>query len=193
MRTKHQKHAQKTKHERTPEETIARKKKVLKQAKTDIVIKILLFVISVVVTFTVFLGVTTAETDDMYPAIRQGDVIIYSRIGDPMNSEVVLYEADGKQRIGRVQAEAGALINKTKGNLLTINGNIQPIQERAGLFFETQTKDRTGLKLPSTVPNGAYLVLGDKREGATDSRDLGYIQNEQIKGKVFTILRRRAL
>ena len=192
---KKSKKGQAAKKELTPEETIAKKKKILRKLKEDIVIKLLLTAGAIFVTFTFIFGVTVVETDDMYPAIRQGDVAIYFRLGKDslMNSDVVMYEAGSKTRIGRIEACPGSVINRTNGGKLTIDGNMQPIQKRSGLYYETETSKYDKLEYPSTVPSGSYLILGDKRSEAVDSRQLGYIQKTEIKGKVFTILRRRAL
>lgn len=179
--------------EYTPEETIARKKKLLKRIIGDTIFKVIFIVAIFVAAFTFVFGITTVETDDMYPAVRQGDVAIYFRLGELMNSDVVLYEAGDKTRIGRVQAIEGAEINKTEGHKLSIDGNIQPVQERAGMYYETKVSKYDMLEYPSVVPSGAYLVLGDKRSEAVDSRSLGYIEKTDIKGKVFTIIRRRGL
>lgn len=179
--------------EYTPEETIARKKKLLKRIIGDTIFKVVFIVAIFVAAFMFVFGIATVETDDMYPAVRQGDVAIYFRLGELMNNDVVLYEAGDKTRIGRIQATDGAEINKTEGNKLSIDGNIQPVQERSGLYYETEVSKYDMLEYPSVVPQGAYLVLGDKRSDAIDSRSLGYIEKTNIKGKVFTIIRRRGL
>ena len=37
------------------------------------------------------------------------------------------------------------------------------------------------------VPKGKYLMLGDNRENSSDSRDWGFVNREDIKGKAFII------
>jgi signal peptidase I len=37
------------------------------------------------------------------------------------------------------------------------------------------------------IPAGKYLVLGDNRENSSDSRDWGFVDREDIKGKAFLI------
>lgn len=176
-----------------PEETIRRKKKLIRQVRTDIIVKTAAFIASFFVTFTFIFGVTLAPGNDMFPAVHEGDVILYYRLGGLINSDIVIYEAEGETHIGRVQACSGSRIDQTEGNLLKINGNIQPVQKRAGLYDKTYTRENGKLIFPSTVPEKHYLILGDCRESAKDSRDYGYIGRGQIKGKVFTIVRRRPL
>lgn len=192
---RHNKEKSKQKENLSPDEIIKKKKKRLKVLQQEIIIKIILLVGVCFVAFNFIFGITVVETDDMYPAVREGDVAIFFRLGKEnlMNSDVVIYSAGTKQRIGRIEGCSGIALNKTKSGELTIDGNLQPIQKRAGLYYKTKVDKYGKLKLPSSIQNGQYLILGDKREEATDSRELGLINASDIKGKVFTILRRRAL
>jgi len=74
-----------------------------------------------------------------------------------------------------------------------INGNMQPVQKRAGLYYRTYINEGGKLQIPDVVPEDKYLILGDKRDTARDSREYGFIPRKEIKGKVFTIIRRRPL
>ena len=105
----------------------------------------------------------------------------------------VIYEADGKDYFGRVEATVGMKVSATEGGQLTIDGRMQPIQPRAGIYAETMTRNKNRIKYPSVVPGDSYLILGDDREQAVDSRDLGYITRKNIKGRIITFLRRREL
>ena len=177
----------------TTEENIERKKKLIRQIKCDLIIKIAGFAIVLFVTFTFIFGITLAPTNDMFPAIHEGDMLIYFRLGRLDNKEIALYETEDGMNLGRVQAVQGERIDRTEGNQLTINGNIQPIQERSGLYYETYVDPDSRLRTPSAVPEESYLILGDERLYATDSRAYGYIQRDKVKGKIFTIIRRRPL
>lgn len=151
------------------------------------------FAIFVMIVFTFVLGVKTVETTDMYPAVRAGDTVFYYRLGNISNQDIVLYEKDGQIRTGRVAATEGTPVNRTEGGLLMINGNIQPKSERSGIFYKTEIRRNGKLKYPSRVPKGYYLILGDNRKDATDSRAFGYVSRDEIKGKLFTIMRRTIL
>ncbi|MBQ9015000.1 MAG: signal peptidase I [Firmicutes bacterium] len=170
-----------------------RRQKLIRQIKKDIFIKLFVFAAGFFVTFTFIFGVALAPTNDMFPAIHEGDVILYFRPGGLAGSDIAYYEAEGAANIGRVQAAEGVRVDQTEGGLLRINGNIQPIQERAGLYYKTYIREGGRLEYPSAVPAGCYLILGDERGCAKDSRDYGYIPREDIKGKIFTIIRRRPL
>lgn len=175
------------------ERNIQRKTLLIGQIKKDIFIKLFAFAAAMVILFTFVFGVTKATTNDMFPAIHEGDVVVYFRLGQLTGTDVAVYETDTGPNIGRVQAMPGSEVNKTEGGLLTIDGNIQPQQKRAGLYYETEIREKGRLEYPSRVPQDSYLILGDEREHANDSRTYGYIPKEKIKGKVFTIIRRRPL
>lgn len=172
---------------------IKRKPILIKKLKQDAIIKVVVFAAAFFITFTFIFGVTRAETNDMYPAIHEGDVILYFRLGNFINSDVVVYETKDGRNVGRITGTAGTEVGRTNAGLLTINGNLQPVQIDSGIGYETKLKNGGALPIPSTAGPDQYLILGDDRMHARDSRDYGYIAKEDIKGKVFTIMRRRPL
>lgn len=177
--------------EKKLEADIKRKTRLIKQLRHDVIIKITLSAAVLFITFSYVFGIMLAPTNDMFPAVHEGDLIIFYRLGRIINTDVVIYEApDGSTQIGRVEGTQGETVGKTEGGLLTVNGNIQPVQKRSGLYDETYVgkKDISG-----EIDQQEYLVLGDRRETAEDSRTFGLIPRRAVKGKVFTIVRRRPL
>lgn len=170
---------------------IERKKRLIKQLRHDAVIKVAGSAAVLFITFNFVFGITLAPTNDMFPAIHEGDLIVYYRPGRIINTDVVIYEAPGGSlQIGRVEGTQAEAVGKTDGGLLTINGNIQPVQKRSGLYDETYAGEKD---ISGEIGIGEFLILGDSRETATDSRTFGLIRRKAIKGKAFTIVRRRPL
>lgn len=170
---------------------IKRKKRLIKQLRQDAVVKVAGFVAAMLITFNFIFGITLAPTNDMFPAVHEGDLIIYYRPGKIINTDVVIYEdPEGELQIGRVEGTTGETVGRTEGGLLTINGNIQPVQKRSGLYDETYAGDKD---IGGGIGDGEYLILGDSRETAMDSRSFGLVPRKAIKGKAFTIIRRRPL
>lgn len=176
--------------ERSLDAGIKRKTRLIKQLMHDAVIKIAVAAVSVCITFSYVFGITLAPTNDMFPAVHEGDLLIFYRPGRIINTDVVIYETDAGRQIGRVEATQGETVGVTEGGLLTVNGNIQPVQKRSGLYDETYAGKKN---ISGEIGQGEYLILGDRRETAEDSRTFGPIPRKAIKGKVFTIIRRRPL
>ena len=170
---------------------IKRKTRLIKQLKHDVIIKAVVSAAALSITFSFIFGIVLAPTNDMFPAVHEGDLIIFYRPGRIINTDVVIYETpDGTYQIGRVEGTQGETVGKTDGGLLTVNGNIQPVQKRSGLYDETYAGEKD---ISGEISKEEYLILGDRRETAEDSRAFGLIPRKAIKGKVFTIVRRRPL
>ena len=170
---------------------IKRKTRLVKQLKHDALVKTAGFLAGIFITLSFIFGIAPAPTNDMFPAVHEGDLIIFFRPGRVINTDVVLYDVPGDgMQIGRIEGTQGETVGKTDGGMLTVNGNIQPVQKRSGLYDETYAGDKN---ISGEIGPGEYLILGDKRETAQDSRAFGLIPRKAIKGKVFTIVRRRPL
>ena len=152
--------------------------------------KVIIIAALVFVLFSLVFGFTTIKGEDMAPALRDGDIVLYFRLGKSYNpSDLLIYEKDGEKHAGRVIANAGTSLGKTEKGLLLINGRIHPPQKRTGLFYETYARKK--LKYPITLGSDEYFVLGDRRDDAKDSRDYGPIHKDEIKGKVFSVIRKK--
>lgn len=173
------------------DEDIKRKTRLVRQLRHDVIIKTAGFIAAAVICFTFIFGAAFVPDNDMFPAVHEGDMIIFFRPGRIVNTDVVIYEApDGGLHTGRVEGTAGETVGRTESGLLTINGNIQPVQKRSGLYDDTYAGERD---IYGEIGSGEFLILGDSRETASDSRTFGLIGRRAVKGKVFTIIRRRPL
>jgi len=87
-----------------------------------------------------------------------------------------------------VNATAGDTVDITE-NGLVINGGLQ--QER-DIYRKTE-RYAGGIGFPVTLKEGQVFVMGDARDGVTDSRIYGPVNVRDTLGKVITIVRRRNL
>ena len=126
------------------EANIQRKTRLIKQIKHDLIIKIVGFFLILFITFTFIFGVTLAPSNDMFPAIHEGDLLIYFRLGRMDNKEIALYKTPTGTNIGRIQALEGSEIGITDGGLLTQTEVYQ--QEKQTVQSDEQTGiQHTGL------------------------------------------------
>lgn len=169
-------------------EEIAEKKRIVKSVWKEILIRAGTFALTFWIVFTFVFGIWIADGNDMAPAIREGDLVVYYRCGNFTNRDSVVYEADGNVYLGRIAGCEGAVIGKTEDHRLTVDGRIQPVQPGMGIYSETPAGD---LKERITVEPGRFFILGDCREESTDSRCFGTVGKDQIRGKVFLLWRRR--
>lgn len=138
--------------------------------------------------FTQVFFVAQTSGNDMFPAVKDGDLLIGYRLQKTyLKDDVVVYEADGKLRTGRILGRESDVITMDDSGTLLVNGTVQGGE----ILFPTYAKE--GIEYPYTVPEGCVFVLGDYRTQAEDSRDFGCISLENVKAKVITILRRRGI
>jgi len=122
---------------------------------------------------TVLLGVvllvTQAEGQDMFPAVKDGDLLIAYRLQRRWaQDDLVLYRQEGD-------------------GTLRVNGTLH-----AGEVLYP-TYPAGGVTYPYTVPEGCLFILNDYRTHGRDSRHFGAVPQQDAAGKVITLLRRRGL
>ena len=144
--------------------------------------------------FTYCFLITQCHGQDMFPAMKDGDLCVVFRVqtqklfGEKIVADdIIAYRTDGKRAFGRVVAVAGDVVMLSDSGSLMVNG----VTEGGDIVFPTYA--RGDLEYPYRVPEGCVFVLGDYRVNTTDSRILGPIPLESVEGKLITILRRREL
>jgi signal peptidase I len=134
-------------------------------------------------------ALTQMKGEDMYPRLRDGDLIVAYRLErDLVQDDVVLFEKNGYQHVGRIVAQGGDVVDLTEDGSLVINGNVQEEE----IFYITEPAAGS-LSYPYTVPEDSYFILCDFRTNGVDSRYFGAVTREEIVGKVISILRTRTI
>lgn len=132
--------------------------------------------------------ITQVSGNDMFPAVKDGDLVIGFRLQqDYAKGDVVVYTAGGKTRFGRIAARETDVVTLDDSGTLLVNGTAQSGE----ILYPSYAKE--GLEYPYRVPEGQVFILGDYRTQTEDSRDFGAVPMENVKAKVITILRRRGL
>lgn len=150
--------------------------------------RILFLVVVVWLLLTQVFLIARSQGNDMFPSVKDGDVILTFRIQRTyLKNDVVSYQHDGKRHIGRIIADSGDVVTLDETGSLRVNGTVQVGE----ILYPTYAKD--GIEYPYRVPQDFVFILGDNRPQAIDSRDFGAIPKIQVEGKLITLIRRRGL
>ena len=130
-------------------------------------------------------------TESMVPTLGVGDRVLVNkfvyRFTEPTREDIVIFNADegNTQRtlIKRVIGLPGDKIELRHGNLF-LNG-----QRQREPYVVNKPCVRGSPKTcsygPVTVPKGRYFVMGDNRANSADSRFIGPIPGDDLKGEAF--------
>ncbi|MBQ9318115.1 MAG: signal peptidase I [Bacilli bacterium] len=145
-----------------------------------------LVIITVVVVIRTFIATPVrVDGSSMVPTLKNNDILILNKLArNYKRFDIVVVRAHGAKLVKRIIGLPGESI-EYKNNKLYINGKV----------VEDVTPEKTddfsleklyGMK---KIPAGYYFVMGDNRDGSSDSRDyrIGLIKKDDIIGK--TIIR----
>ena len=141
-----------------------------------------------VVVCAFFVRLSGVQGTSMYPTLDNGDQLLLLSFGynEPERGDIVVLMADDfmdKPLVKRVIGIGGDVIDMDPSGTVTVNGEA---------LYEPYINDLNGqdmylgdIQFPLTVPDGQVFVMGDNRNGSSDSRkaEVGTIPYEKIVGK----------
>lgn len=141
-----------------------------------------------------FFSSYVVEGSSMTPTLQDGNLLVINKIGYQYGElerfDVIVFHANEKEDyVKRIIGLPGDKISYQEGNLY-INGTqvdepfLNTYKEAfAGEQFteDFTLKEKTGEEV---VPAGKLFVIGDNRLGSYDSRHFGFIDIDQVVGKV---------
>jgi signal peptidase I len=146
---------------------------------------------------------TRVYGDSMAPTVRDGDALFVDRLGlrgrAPQRGDIVLASDGGATLIKRVVAVPGDVIeidgSGPRPLVLLEPDGMGPWQRldepyvgsawtRPDFCCDGSGVDSGQAPEPLRLPPGRYFLLGDNRDGSTDSRRLGLFTASQITGRV---------
>ena len=153
-----------------------------------LVAKVSAIVLVTVLLFTFVYGAVRYQEPYMSPAIKDGDLVIFYRFAKRtyMPRDLVVVKSGGKKEVRRIIASGGDVVDITD-NGLVINGALQQEPDIRSPTY----RYNEGIEFPLTVPYREFFVLADERQGASDSRIYGTVRQDDLAGKVMTVIRRR--
>ena len=164
-----------------------RKRKSTLRLFIELCVKLTVIAASVWVLLTFIVSLNIHYGNNMFPSIKDGDLVVGYRLQRPYLNGAVVYELDGKVCIGRVVGMAGNEIDIAENGAITVNG-IAPAEE---VFYPTYPAEGSPIDFPVTVEEGRVFILNDFRSDTNDSRTFGTVDLEDVIGSVLLIIRRR--
>ncbi len=147
-----------------------------------------------VVVFTFFVRLIGVDGTSMYPTLQDRSIMLVSNLGyTPEKGDIVVLRKEGfysdQPIVKRVIATGGDTIDidPVTGDVI-VNGEVL---DEPYISEKINTLERMGdLTYPQTVPEGCIYVLGDNRNGSTDSRwsSLGMVDERYVLGHVLSVV-----
>lgn len=136
---------------------------------------------------TFIFATSVVEGDSMYPALEDGERIIFNKliymINEPMRGDIVIIQQPDKNYVKRIIGLPNETI-EMRNHTLYINGVEQPSS-----FVHEYNMLLTGSFGPVKIPENSYFVMGDNRAISKDSRNgLGFIERSEIVGRSEVII-----
>lgn len=126
----------------------------------------------------------------MYPNFKDGDYIITDklsyRFNPPVRGDIVVFKnpRDKSQDfIKRIIGLPNDKVRVENGHVYLNGKQLKEPYLKPEIVTNPQSFIREGDEI--TVPEGKLLVFGDNRPNSSDSREWGFITNDEIIGKVF--------
>ena len=158
-----------------------------KREAVSFLIKLLILLLVLGILFGVVYGLTPMKNEDMSPVIHAGDIMLYFRLEKNINNgDVLVIRKEGKKYTGRVVARENDTVEITEEGELKVNGSL--VMEN-NIYYKTP-KYEDYVRYPLKLEDNQYFILGDYREGARDSRYFGAVNENEIDGKIITVIRR---
>lgn len=144
--------------------------------------------VAIGLTFNLFIGFTSVNGLSMYPTLEHKDFLAMNKIAknNIENGNIIVFDTtpDAKYRdkvyyIKRVIATEGDHIVIRDGKVIVNDVELKETYTDGSL---------TEGEVDMTIPKGKYFVLGDNRDGSSDSRVFGLVSHDDIVGKVINRL-----
>ena len=152
--------------------------------------KLVAAVIAVFVVSSYLLGFYRIDGNRMFPALKDGDLVVTNRRSTGNIGDIISYRAkDGSTQFGRLIAMGGQEVDFPDDGGYTVDG--KAITDDS--MYETGVEPAYSKLFPVQVPEGSCFVLNDLRSDMSDSRMAGCVSCSDIKGRVIFVLRRRSI
>lgn len=159
-------------------------------------LQMLTFVLVAVVLVFTFLGMVIGVSGtSMYPTLHHQDIMVIQRIGyTPAQGDVVVLRKDSfleEAIVKRVIAVEGQEVEIDYDNNTVYVDGVALDEPYINQEDEDVMVERSGMVYREfTVPEGCIFVMGDNRNGSTDSRyaELGMVDTSYVLGRSLGVV-----
>lgn len=143
----------------------------------------------VTVAFLVFFRTIAVDGESMIQTLQDKDRLIISAFADPEPGDIVV--TCQPSYISYIESTLVKRVIATEGQTVDIDfekGIVYVDGEALDEpYTNTPTNREEGMPFPIVVPEGHIFVMGDNRNGSSDSRDIriGTIRTEYVLGKAL--------
>lgn len=171
------------------------KKRFLQEISKELGITFLIVFLSLFILSNIVFALPKNEGYGMREALNDGDRVYVDRLGKPKRFSLIYFkQPDGNgTSIRRVIGLPGERVRYHNDELyiddrLVVERFLQKKLVQAKLADQVITEDFDSIDIMETnngiIPKGKYLVLGDNRNYATDSRYYGLVDERAVIGNV---------
>ncbi|MBQ9011821.1 MAG: signal peptidase I [Bacilli bacterium] len=154
----------------------------MEEEKRNIVKEIIPYIVIIVVVIFIRSFIITpvqVEGTSMYPTLKDNEVLMLKKYDQTYERfDIVVFEYNNTKLIKRVIGLPGETVEYKNGELY-INDNY--VEEKFSRNSQTDDFKLSDIKL-NKIPQGYYFVMGDNRNNSTDSRIIGVVSSDKIKG-----------
>ena len=145
----------------------------------------------VTILFVFAVRLVGVDGDSMYPTLHDGDklTLLSNFLYEPKLGDIIVLKPTTFERgpiVKRVIAMDGQTVDiDFETGEVWVDGVLQDEP-----YINTPTTRYEGINFPLTVPENAVFVMGDNRNGSTDSRDpsIGCVDKRYVLGKALQII-----
>ena len=148
----------------------------------------------VILVFTFVFRIVLVQGASMNDTLDDGNRLVITHLNyTPEKGDIVVVDAKTdyfhKTIIKRVIGTGGdKIVINYNDNTITVNDKVIEDSNKKGVMYDTGYFDREYMVADGVyeynVPKGKIFVMGDNRNNSTDSRRLGFIDNDMVLGKV---------
>ena len=155
-------------------------------------IEVISFSVAIVLLIFTFVGrLTTVDGDSMYPTLKEGERLIISNLMyEPKQGDIVVVQEQNGYFSGPIVKRVIA----TGGQTVKFDFENWKVWVDGELLDEDYVNYQYGVAMKNdgcpeevTVPEGYLFVMGDNRNGSTDSRNMmivGFVSEDEVMGRV---------